>query len=101
MKNLEGKRIAILLEDGFEQIELTSPKQALEEAGAQVDIISPKKDFVKLKDIKLLFKENNIQFFKESLQDEILEAFPGSEYIADTSFFGKKILNIFKNLKSK
>lgn len=49
MKNLEGKRIAILLEDGFEQIELTSPKQALEEAGAQVDIISPKKDFVKSK----------------------------------------------------
>ena len=49
MGKLEGKRIAIITEDGFEQIELTSPKEALEEAGAQVDIISPKEDKVRSK----------------------------------------------------
>ncbi|NGM71714.1 type 1 glutamine amidotransferase domain-containing protein [Sphingobacterium sp. SGL-16] len=49
MGKLEGKRIAILTEDGFEQIELTSPKEALEEAGAQVDIISPKENTVRSK----------------------------------------------------
>lgn len=37
---LAGKKIAILATDGFEQVELTSPKEALEAAGAQVDIIS-------------------------------------------------------------
>jgi protease I len=38
---LEGKKVAILVADGFEQVELTSPKEALEEAGAEIDIVSP------------------------------------------------------------
>lgn len=47
MTSLNGKKVAILVEDGFEQIELTSPKEALEKAGAKTDIISPKRDRVK------------------------------------------------------
>ena len=47
MKPLEGKRVAILTENGFEEVELTSPKKALESAGAKVDIISPQKDKVR------------------------------------------------------
>jgi len=47
MQKLNGKKIAILVEDGFEQVELTSPKQALEEAGAMTHIISPKAGKVK------------------------------------------------------
>ncbi len=31
MSKLENKKVAILVENGFEQIELTSPKKALEE----------------------------------------------------------------------
>jgi protease I len=46
-QNLNGKRVAILVEDGFEQVELTSPKQALEQAGAKAEIVSPKHDKVK------------------------------------------------------
>ncbi len=42
MKNMEGIKIAILTEEGFEQIELTSPKEALENAGAITTIISPR-----------------------------------------------------------
>jgi len=38
---LNGKRVAILVADGFEQVELTGPKEALEAAGAQTEIISP------------------------------------------------------------
>lgn len=45
-ENLSGKRIAILVTDGFEQIELTSPKQALEAAGATTRIVSPNPDRV-------------------------------------------------------
>ena len=47
MATLEGKKVAILTENGFEEVELISPKKALEDAGAEVDIISPQKDKVK------------------------------------------------------
>jgi protease I len=38
---LEGKKVAILVADGFEQEELTGPKEALEAAGAEIQIVSP------------------------------------------------------------
>ena len=38
---LTGKKVAMLVEKGFEEVELTSPKKALEEAGATVHIVSP------------------------------------------------------------
>ena len=38
---LQGKRVAILVADGFEQVELTGPKAALERAGARTSIVSP------------------------------------------------------------
>ena len=47
MKNLSGKKVAILTENGFEEVELTSPKKSLEEAGATVHIISPQEKKVK------------------------------------------------------
>ena len=50
MSALANKRIAILTEDGFEEVELTSPKEALEKEGAKVDIISPQKDKVRAKE---------------------------------------------------
>ena len=40
-KKLKGKKVAILVADGFEQVELTEPKKALEEAGAITEIVSP------------------------------------------------------------
>jgi len=38
---LQGKKVAILVENGFEQVELEQPKQALEQAGATTQIVSP------------------------------------------------------------
>jgi protease I len=40
--NLQGKKIAILATDGFEQVELTEPRKALDQAGATTEVISPK-----------------------------------------------------------
>jgi protease I len=40
---LAGKRIAILVADGFEQGEMTEPRQALDKAGAKTELISPVK----------------------------------------------------------
>jgi protease I len=39
---LQGKKIAVLATDGFEQVELSTPVQALRDAGAQVEVVSPK-----------------------------------------------------------
>ena len=47
MATLSGKKVAILTENGFEEVELTSPKKELEAAGAKVDIVSPQRDKVK------------------------------------------------------
>ena len=39
-KNLEGKRVAIVVANGFEQVEMTSPREALEQAGAETYLVS-------------------------------------------------------------
>ena len=41
MADLSNKKVAILTEEGFEQVELTSPQEALKAAGATVHVISP------------------------------------------------------------
>ncbi|HEY3863544.1 MAG TPA: type 1 glutamine amidotransferase domain-containing protein [Verrucomicrobiae bacterium] len=46
-RDLKGKKIAILVANGFEEDELTSPRKALDEAGAQTKVISPEKGKVK------------------------------------------------------
>ncbi|ADM09484.1 proteinase [Parvularcula bermudensis HTCC2503] len=47
MTSIEGKTVAILATNGFEQSELFVPKQRLEEAGATVHIISPETGEIK------------------------------------------------------
>jgi protease I len=47
MENLKGVKVAILVTDGFEQVELTEPRKALDDAGADTSIISPKRDVVR------------------------------------------------------
>jgi protease I len=41
-KSLQGKRIAVLMTDGVEQVEYTAPRTFLEQQGAQVTLVSPK-----------------------------------------------------------
>jgi protease I len=38
---LNGRKIAILVAEGFEQSEMTEPRKALEQAGAETEIVSP------------------------------------------------------------
>ena len=46
-QNLQGMKVAILVTDGFEQVELTEPRKALDQAGAQTRVVSPKNGKVK------------------------------------------------------
>lgn len=39
---LSGRKVAVLATDGFEQVELTKPVEALKAEGAQVEIVAPK-----------------------------------------------------------
>src|SRR2546430_2368534 len=41
-RKLDGKKVAILVTDGFEQVEMTEPREALDEAGADTKIVSLK-----------------------------------------------------------
>ena len=44
MQSLSGLKVAILVTDGFEQVELVEPRKALDEAGAETRVVSPKTD---------------------------------------------------------
>jgi protease I len=41
-ENLKGLKVAIVVTDGFEQVELVEPRKALDQAGANTSIVSPK-----------------------------------------------------------
>lgn len=47
MENLKGLKVAILVTDGFEQVELLEPRKALDQAGAETRVVSPKDQRVK------------------------------------------------------
>jgi protease I len=42
MENLNGLKVAILVENGFEWVELVEPRKALDQAGAETKIVSPR-----------------------------------------------------------
>ncbi|MWJ26922.1 DJ-1/PfpI/YhbO family deglycase/protease [Halomonas sp. ZH2S] len=46
-QSLQGKRVAILATDGFEEAELSSPRAALQKEGVEVDVVSPKKQGIR------------------------------------------------------
>lgn len=45
--NLNGKPVAIPVANGFEQVEMTEPRKALQQAGAQTVLTSPAKGQVR------------------------------------------------------
>lgn len=74
MGKLTGKKVAIITENGFEEVELTNPKEALEKEGAEVHIVSPQKDKVRSWDSTDWGKEFNV--------DKSLEAADADDYDA-------------------
>jgi protease I len=44
---LRGKKVAILATDGFEQVELTEPRKALDQSGATTEVVSLKSGEIK------------------------------------------------------
>lgn len=46
-ETLRGLKVAILIEDGFEQVEMVEPRKALDQAGAETRIVSPREKHVR------------------------------------------------------
>lgn len=49
---LQGKKVAIMVTDGFEEVEMTEPRKALDQAGAQTVLVSPAEGQVKAWNMK-------------------------------------------------
>jgi protease I len=47
MANITGMKVAILIEDGFEQVEMVEPRKALDQAGAKTSVVSPRNEHVR------------------------------------------------------
>jgi protease I len=67
--SLNGKKVAIIATDGVEQVELEKPREAVQEAGAQADLLSP--------------KEGQIQAMNHDL--EPADKFPVDKQISEAS----------------
>jgi protease I len=70
MATLTGKKIAILTETGFEEVELTEPKKALEAAGATVHIVSPQQKVQAFKGHKEWTVELNVDVNVKDAKEE-------------------------------
>jgi deglycase len=73
-KQLQGKRVAILVADGFEQVEMTEPRKALEDAGAGTALVSPSKHVVKSWNHKDWGEEYPVQVALEDADPETFDA---------------------------
>ena len=72
--DIKGKKVAILVTDGFEQVEMTDPRKALEDAGAETHVVAPKDGKVK--------GWNHTDWGDEFDVDATLDAARASEYDA-------------------
>jgi protease I len=84
-RRLEGLKVAILVTDAFEQIELTSPRDALTEAGAQSHIIAPKGGQVQAHQSREKADKFNVDKSLDQANPDDYDAvmLPGGTYNAD------------------
>ncbi len=47
MEDITGMKVAILIEDGFEQVEMVEPRKALDQARAETSVVSPRNEQVR------------------------------------------------------
>ena len=69
---LQGKRIAVVMTDGVEQVEYTKPRQFLEQHGAKVTLLSPKKKGDQVQGFNHLTPAD-----KFTVEQDVREAQPG------------------------
>jgi len=73
-QTLNGLTVAILVTDGFEQAEMTDPRKALDEAGAETRLVSPKDGQVKAWNFTDWGETFPVDVLLESAQPEAFDA---------------------------
>lgn len=85
-KSLQGTRVAILATDGVEQVELTEPRKALDQAGAHTTLIAPKTGKIKAMNHDQLADEFEVDVALDQANPEDFDAvlLPGGAMNADS-----------------
>jgi protease I len=83
---LRGAKVAILVSDGFEQVEMTEPRKALVEAGADTSLVSPKPGNVRAWDLTNWGEEFPVDQALETADPKAFDALllPGGVINPDT-----------------
>ena len=91
--------MAVLVTNGFEEVELTSPKEALESAGAKVDIISPISGKLKAWDKTNWGKEYNVDKSINDVSPHDYQALllPGGVLNPDKLRMSEKVVEFVKH----
>lgn len=97
-KKLEGKKVAILATNGFEQSELFEPKKALEEAGAEVSVVSIESGEIKGWDTDDWGKSISVDLTVDEAKPEDFDALqlPGGVINPDQLRTNEKVLSFVK-----
>lgn len=98
-ETLQGKRIAILATEGFEEVELTKPKDALEEAGATIEVVSLKSGSIKAWDMTDWGKTVDVDIALEDARPESYDALvlPGGVMNPDKLRMDKAAVSFVKS----
>jgi protease I len=73
-KHLTGKRIAILVDEGFEQVELIKPRKALDNAGATTEVVSPQEGQVRGWNIRKWGKHVSVDTMLDNADPAVYDA---------------------------
>ena len=97
-RHLKGLKVAILATDGFEQSELTEPRKALDAAGADTEIVSPKPGKVRGWKMKEWGEEVPVDQALDEADPEDYDALvlPGGVINADALRLQPKAVNFVK-----
>jgi protease I len=87
MADLSGKKVAILVDNYFEEAEFTGPKEALEKAGAQVEVIAAEPENGEVQALNHVDKSNKYKIDKTldeaNIDDYDALVLPGGAINAD------------------
>src|SRR2546425_2705703 len=98
-KDLTGKKVAILVDEGFEQVELIKPRKALDKLGAQTQVVSPQEGEVRGWNVKKWGKSIAVDVPLESADPSAFDALllPGGVMNPDKLRMNPKAVEFVKH----
>ena len=98
-KDLTGKKVAILVDEGFEQVELVKPRKALDKLGAQTQVVSPQDGQVRGWNVKKWGKSIAVDVPLESADPSAFDALllPGGVMNPDKLRMNPKAVEFVKH----